>query len=65
MMEWKVMTLAKLAANEPHSFVDGPFGSSLKADEYRDTGVPIIRLQNIRPNRFLSKQIKFIGSFSE
>jgi type I restriction enzyme, S subunit len=42
-------------------FVDGPFGSNLKASEYVDRGVPIIRLQNIRPNVFLEKQIKFVS----
>ena len=40
--------------------VDGPFGSNLKASEYVDDGVPIIRLQNIRRGAFLEKEIKFI-----
>jgi type I restriction enzyme S subunit len=42
--------------------VDGPFGSNLKASEYVQVGVPIMRLQNIRPNEFLSKDIKFISA---
>lgn len=61
MTYWDCIPLESIAANEPNSFVDGPFGSSLKADEYTEEGVPIIRLQNIRPNRFLSKQIKFVS----
>jgi type I restriction enzyme S subunit len=57
---WPTESLADLASSEQNSFVDGPFGSSLKADEYVEEGVPIIRLQNIRPNRFLNGQIRFI-----
>lgn len=60
-MNWKNVSLADLALPTSGSFVDGPFGSNLKASEYQVDGVPIIRLQNIRPNEFLSKDIKFIS----
>ena len=53
--------LGRLAAGDANSFVDGPFGSNLKASEYRDAGIPIIRLQNIRPHYFIDKDIKFIS----
>lgn len=58
-MTWPVIRLADLA-DGTGAFVDGPFGSNLKASEYAEAGVPIIRLQNIRPNAFLSKDIKFV-----
>lgn len=51
--------LGKLA-DQKGDLVDGPFGSNLKASEYVDSGVPIIRLQNIKPNRYVPKDIKFI-----
>jgi type I restriction enzyme S subunit len=57
-----VVKLGDLAASGPANFVDGPFGSNLKATEYQDAGIPIIRLQNIRPHEFLKKGIKFISS---
>jgi type I restriction enzyme S subunit len=60
-MSWKNVSLADLALPTGGSFVDGPFGSNLKASEYEADGVPIIRLQNVRPNEFLSKDIKFIS----
>ena len=60
MSRWPLVALAALASDEKDSFVDGPFGSSLKADEYVESGVPILRLQNIKPNRFVDKQIKYI-----
>jgi type I restriction enzyme S subunit len=61
-MNWKFSSLAEVASPESNSFVDGPFGSNLKASEYLDEGVPIIRLQNIKPNYFVPKDIKFISS---
>ena len=46
-MKFPRVQLGNLVASEPNSFVDGPFGSNLKASEYKDSGIPIIRLQNI------------------
>jgi type I restriction enzyme S subunit len=60
-MNWQRVPLSSLALPKSGSFVDGPFGSNLKATEYAPEGVPIIRLQNIRPNEFLAKDIKFIS----
>jgi type I restriction enzyme S subunit len=60
-VKWPIRTLAELAGEESNSFVDGPFGSNLKASEYKDSGIPIVRLQNVRPNQFLHKDIKFIS----
>lgn len=42
--------------------VAGPFGSNLKVSDYREQGVPIIRLQNIQRNNFIDKNIKFISN---
>lgn len=52
--------LTDLVKNPKDDIVDGPFGSRLKASEYVEQGVPIVRLQNIDRNRFLDKNIKFI-----
>ena len=57
-----LVNLGDLVAPGSNNFVDGPFGSNLKASEYRESGVPIIRLQNIRPHQFRYKDIKFISS---
>jgi type I restriction enzyme S subunit len=57
---WKMVKLHELGENHD-SVVAGPFGSNLKVSDYRDEGVPIIRLQNIERNRFLDKDIKYIG----
>jgi len=41
--EWPTRQLASLASK----FSDGPFGSNLKSAHYRESGVRVIRLQNI------------------
>jgi type I restriction enzyme S subunit len=57
---WELVSLADLAINPKNDIVDGPFGSNLKASEYVNSGVPIVRLQNIKRNYFLNKNISFV-----
>jgi type I restriction enzyme S subunit len=57
---WEWARLGHLVASYKDDIVDGPFGSNLKASEYVDQGVPIIRIQNIQRNNFLDKNIRFI-----
>ncbi len=42
--------------------VSGPFGSNLKVSDYKEKGVPIIRLQNIGDGYFINKDIKYISN---
>ncbi len=57
---WSWVNLSDFVKNPKGDIVDGPFGSNLKAAEYKTSGVPIIRLQNIDRNNFVNKNIKFI-----
>lgn len=57
---WKLAKLRELVSNPNNDIVDGPFGSNLKASEYVDKGVPIIRLQNIDRNSFINKNIMYV-----
>ena len=34
----------------------GPFGSSIKVKDYRDSGVPLVRISNVDKNQYLSKE---------
>jgi len=59
--EWEVIPLVFVSDNQPNSIVDGPFGSSINVNEdYIEEGVPVIRMVNIRPFRFVQDQMKFI-----
>lgn len=51
--------LKSFAANEPNSFVDGPFGSDLKVSDYSESGVRILQLQNVGDGYFIDDNVKF------
>ncbi|EGQ7705618.1 restriction endonuclease subunit S [Vibrio cholerae] len=59
-MSWQEVSLGELEGTKG-SFVDGPFGSNLKAIEYTDTGIPLIQLKNIKPNQYLPKDLKYVS----
>lgn len=58
---WSEKRLGFLAAEEKAAFVDGPFGSDLKATDYVDEGVPLIQLNNIRDSKHLMQNMKFVS----
>ena len=45
--EWIDAVLEQIAARTDRPFAMGPFGSNIKAENYRDTGVPVIRGTNL------------------
>lgn len=53
---WRVMTLGRVTVSR----CDGPFGSGLKSEHYTDSGVRVIRLQNIRRDGFNGSDEAFI-----
>jgi len=59
--EWEVVELMNGIGGNANLIVAGPFGSNLKVLDYKKTGIPIIRLQNIDENKFIDKDIKFIS----
>ncbi|WP_310400393.1 restriction endonuclease subunit S [Paraburkholderia graminis] len=57
----QIQLLGTLAAPERYSIVDGPFGSSIKPDDYVESGVPVIRIANItKRGEFLGKNLLYI-----
>ncbi|BBE16060.1 type I restriction-modification system, specificity subunit S [Aquipluma nitroreducens] len=57
---WLQVGLSDLFLDPKNNIVDGPFGSNLKASEYKEEGVPIIRIQNIDRNKFIDKNINYV-----
>jgi len=45
--EWSIVRLEDVAADQKHSFVDGPFGSNLKTIHYTKSGIPVIQSQSV------------------
>ncbi|QIF04885.1 restriction endonuclease subunit S [Roseimicrobium sp. ORNL1] len=58
---WSWVRLGNCVPSYTDDFIDGPFGSNLKAEEYTESGVPIVRLKNIGRNEFKLKDIKFVS----
>ena len=56
---WPFVPLKEIASDVLNSFVDGPFGSNLKTDEYTDEGVRLIQLQNIGDGAWIDENKKF------
>jgi len=49
---WCWASVEQVAAHEPNSITDGPFGSKLKTAHYTDSGPRVIRLQNVGDGEF-------------
>ena len=56
---WAVMPLGDVI--EPGGLFDGPFGSNLKTDDYTDSGVRVIRLENLANLHFVAEKETFIS----
>lgn len=54
---WVWATVEQLAAPEPNSITDGPFGSNLKTEHYTESGPRVVRLQNIGDGVFLDERV--------
>ena len=59
--EWQYVHIAFITDNKPDSIVDGPFGSSIRVKEdYVESGVPVVRINNISPFKFISRELKYL-----
>lgn len=56
--EWETLRIRELSLR----FSDGPFGSNLKTEHYSDSGIQVIRLQNIGINEFVEKDITYVNT---
>jgi len=59
-IDWVMKPLGLVAAKGRTSFVDGPFGSDLKSNEYQDEGIPLIQLNNITIGKHILQNMKYI-----
>jgi type I restriction enzyme S subunit len=59
---WHWTRMLTIAANEPNSITDGPFGSNLKTEHYIPTpGYRVVRLQNIGIGTFIECHRSYIS----
>lgn len=57
---WASTLVTELAARSRSALTIGPFGSSLKVSDYRDSGVPLVFVRDIRAERFGGPGTKFV-----
>jgi type I restriction enzyme S subunit len=53
--------VGELALNETGAFKIGPFGSSLKKSELVESGIPVVGIENVLPNKFVKGFRRFIS----
>ncbi len=58
--KWPVRTIAECASAEPYSTQIGPFGKALMAEEYAESGVPVLRGVNVNRGRFHDDDFVFV-----
>lgn len=56
--EWEVEPIINLTSNS----VIGPFGSDLVAADYRDSGVPVIFVRDVKPDQLVWKSNVFVSA---
>ncbi|MBY8223862.1 restriction endonuclease subunit S [Vibrio fluvialis] len=60
--KWAVSCIGNIGQNNADSIVDGPFGASINVKtDYIESGVPVIRINNINPFKFDNENLKFIS----
>jgi type I restriction enzyme S subunit len=59
--DWQLKTIAECASNESYSTQIGPFGKALMANEYTETGIPVLRGVNVNFGRFHDDDYVFVS----
>ncbi len=58
---WRWCRLGEIGNASDSAIVDGPFGQAINVQtDYVASGVPVIRMVNVKPFRFVGKDLKFI-----
>jgi len=57
---WAKAKFEEILIDPKADLVDGPFGSNLKSSEYVESGVPVLKIQNIKADRFVRKHFSYV-----
>ena len=57
---WGWATIEQIASDERYSLAIGPFGSNLKVADYRESGVPLVFVRNIRSANYGGAYTKYV-----
>lgn len=57
---WEIIHLEDLCEPGKQAIVDGPFGSNLKRSDYVDSGIPVLKIQNVKENLITLKKMDYV-----
>jgi type I restriction enzyme S subunit len=57
---WVWASVEQVASDERYSLAIGPFGSNLKVSDYRDSGVPLVFVRNIRSGIYGGPNTRYV-----
>jgi type I restriction enzyme S subunit len=57
---WEIKRLEDLCEPGKQAIVDGPFGSNLKRSDYVDSGIPVLKIQNVKENVITLKKMDYV-----
>jgi type I restriction enzyme S subunit len=57
----KLLALADYCDDYRQDIVDGPFGSNLKREDYLSAGIPVLKIQNIKPMTVEVKKMDYVS----
>jgi type I restriction enzyme S subunit len=58
--EWAVLTIEALLARVPNALRSGPFGSALLKQELKESGIPLLGIDNVHIERFVANYTRFV-----
>lgn len=59
-MELNIVPLKDLCNDYKKDIVDGPFGANLKREHYKDEGIPVLKIQNIKSFNITLKKMDYV-----
>ena len=59
---WEIQPLQALCDNFRQDIVDGPFGSELQRKDYVTAGVPVLKIQNVKPFAVELKKMDYVST---
>ncbi|MBL1456657.1 MAG: restriction endonuclease subunit S [Methylophaga sp.] len=57
---WEVLNLQAICTSK-YAIVDGPFGSNLKTEHYRDSGIPVFQSGLVTSNKFVKRDYVYVN----
>ena len=58
--EWEFRKLGTVVSKQKYAMVDGPFGSNLKSEHYKTSGIPVLQSGFVTSGKFFAKSYVYV-----